>query len=56
MIAKFIRKPISIMSKIKFTSYYFVITRKDLVITRKDLIISPILYNCGYTCTDFRRQ
>ena len=31
----FVRKPISIMLKIKFTSSYLVITRKDLVITRK---------------------
>ena len=30
-----IRKPMSIMFKIKFTSSYLVITRKDLVITRK---------------------
>ena len=30
-----VRKPISIMFKIEFTSYYLVITRKDLVITRK---------------------
>ena len=30
-----VRKPISIMFKIKFTSSYLVITRKDLVITRK---------------------
>ena len=30
-----IRKPISIMFKIKFTSYYLVLTRKDLVISRK---------------------
>ena len=30
-----LRKPISIMFKIKFTSSYLVIMRKDLVITRK---------------------
>ena len=30
-----VRKPISVMFKIKFTSYYLVITRKDLVITGK---------------------
>ena len=35
----YVRKPISIMFKLKFTSY-LVITRKDLVITRKDLVIT----------------
>ena len=35
-----LRKPISIMFKIKFTSSYLVIMRKDLVITRKDLVIT----------------
>ena len=32
---EYLRKPISIRFKIKFASYYLVITRKDLVITRK---------------------
>ena len=31
----YLRKPISIMFKIRFESSYLVITRKDLVITRK---------------------
>ena len=35
----FVRKPISIILKIKFTYYYLVITRKDLVITKKALVI-----------------
>ena len=34
-----LRKPISIMFKIKFISYDLVITRK-IVITRKDLVIT----------------
>ena len=35
-----VRKPMSFMFKIKFTSQYPVITRKDLVITRKDPVIT----------------
>ena len=44
-----LRKPISIMFKIKFTSYYLAITTYMyfLVITKKDLVITRKL-SCNY--------
>ena len=51
-IHRFLRKPISIMFKIKFTSSYLVITRKDLVITKKDLVITKKDLVIGCTHAD----
>ena len=45
------------MFRIKFTSYYIVITRKDLVITRKDLIITrKFCHNYEKICRNFEKR